>query len=431
MEKSLQYSDVERYILDVPRFTTKSSPAETRLFYEKLGEPGSGQNIIHVAGTNGKGSVCSYLSQLLLECGFSVGMFTSPHLISMTERIRINGRSVQEQTFVNAFVRIEAVIKETGHHPTFFELLFFMAMIIFAESGTDYIILETGLGGRLDATNCIRNPLVSVITSIGLDHTEYLGETLQDIAAEKAGIIKKGCPVVCLHGKPAVYQVIARQAKLQNSPIFAVHDKDINILGNREKAIDFSYKSRYYDYIRLFVSTSAVYQVENAALAIRAAEVCLTKAVLTPERIYTAVSKAQWEGRMEEILRQVYVDGAHNEDGIAALLQSLNRDGWTGKRTLLFSAVKDKRYEAMLLALLQSGLFQKVAIAALNMQRAATKEELSSVLEHFGYTYRWFDNVETAFTELTREKEDQERIYAVGSLYLVGQIEAIVKRNGL
>lgn len=431
MEKSLQYSDVERYILDVPKFTAKSSPAETRLFYEKLLEPGSGQNIIHVAGTNGKGSVCSYLSRLLLECGFSVGMFTSPHLISMTERIRINGRSVQEQTFVNAFVRIEAVIKETGHHPTFFELLFFMAMIIFAESGTDYIILETGLGGRLDATNCIRNPLVSVITSIGLDHTEYLGETLQDIAAEKAGIIKKDCPVVCLHGNPAVYQVIARQAKLQNSPIFAVHDKDINILGNREKAIDFSYKSRYYDYIRLFVSTSAVYQVENAALAIRAAEVCLTKAVLTPERIYTAVSKAQWEGRMEEILKQVYVDGAHNEDGIAALLQSLNRDGWTGKRTLLFSAVKDKRYEAMLLALLQSGLFQKVAIAALNMQRAATKEELSSVLEHFGYTYRWFDNVKTAFTELTREKEDQERIYAVGSLYLVGQIEAIVKRNGL
>lgn len=426
MQQLSQYKEVEQYLLQVPRYTKKNTPQDTVRFYELLGRPGSRQKIIHVAGTNGKGSVCSYLSNLLQECGFTNGMFTSPHLVKMTERIRLDGNCVQEQLFVDAFCRVRESIPKAGYHPTFFEFLFFMAMLIFEESGADYIILETGLGGRLDATNCIKEPEVCVITSIGLDHMEYLGSTVAEIAGEKAGIIKPGCPVVCLSGNEEAFAVIREKAKMHNSAVFAVDDREIRILEKRKKAIDFSYKSRYYDYISLIVSTGALYQTENAALASRAMEILLPKEVLTQERIRQAVGNAFWEGRMEEVLPEFYVDGAHNEDGIRAFMESVHADGWNGRRTLLFAAVEDKRFACMLSELLSGDLFQKAAAAVLETERSAGPEALAAVLGGYGKPGRCYADVEEAFRALREEQEKDERIYAVGSLYLVGQIKALL-----
>lgn len=431
MEKLSRYSEIEKYLLSVPRFTKKSTPQDTADFYRILGSPGSRQHIIHVAGTNGKGSVCSYVSSLLSTCGFSNAMFTSPHLVQMTERIRLNGRCVDREEFVRAFDRVMDTVKQCNRHPTFFEFLFFMAMLIFEEAQTDYIILETGLGGRLDATNCIARPQICIITDIGLDHMEYLGSTVAEIAAEKAGIIKPGCPVVCKREKKEAFDVIAQTAAMQNSPIFAVDKSQIGILEKRKKAIDFSYKSRYYDYISLSVSTDALYQTENAALAIRAMEVMIPKSVLTQERIQKAVEHTHWEGRMEEVLPEIYVDGAHNEDGISAFLQSVEKDGFCGSRTLLYAAVKDKQYENMLAQLMQSGLFQRTVAAVLDTQRAVSKQELLRALHNCGQeSVKCYNSVREALTALRAVRREDERIYAVGSLYLVGEIKAIVSEEG-
>ena len=195
----MTYEEATRYILNIPKFTKKNKPEHISRFLEYLGNPQKERKILHVAGTNGKGSVCVYLSTMLLAQKKTVGLFVSPHLIKMNERIVINGKQVSDETFLQLFeyvLDITEKMQEAGlPHPTFFEFLFGMAMTAFARTGVEYIVLETGLGGRLDATNSIEKPLATAITSIGLDHTEILGDTVEKIAFEKAGIIKPGVPV--------------------------------------------------------------------------------------------------------------------------------------------------------------------------------------------------------------------------------------------
>lgn len=196
----MDYREAIAYILEIPKFTKKNSLEHTKDFLRILGNPEKGKKIIHVAGTNGKGSVCAYMQSLLLTEKKTVGFFTSPHLVKMNERIRIDGEEISDEMFLSTFDIVFAAVqkmKADGKpHPTFFEFLFAMAMTAFADSGVEYIILETGLGGRLDATNAIDVPFLTIITSISLDHTEILGETIEEIAAEKAGILKRDVPII-------------------------------------------------------------------------------------------------------------------------------------------------------------------------------------------------------------------------------------------
>lgn len=438
MEKSYRYRDVEKYILEIPKFTAKNDPARTARFWEWLGRPGAGAKVIHVAGTNGKGSVCSYLNALLCRCERSVGMFTSPHLVSMTERLRLQGKPVEEECFAQIFTllmgRLEAAGEEpefAGYHPAFFEFLFFMAMLLFEKEKVEYIILETGLGGRLDATNCVPAPLATVITRIGLDHMEYLGGTVEEIAAEKAGIIKKGAPVFCLEEPVEAFRVIRRRAEELGAPLYTVTRDDRKDVKFNKKSIDFLYKSRYYDYIRLFLGTTAVYQAENAALAVRALETA-EEGLMTKDEITEGIREAFWEGRMEEIRPGVFIDGAHNEDGIRAFLESVRHiapeEG--GRRELLFSAVRDKQYVKMAEAAVRSGLFGCLAAAPLGGDRGASKEELSKGFEQSRDTECiYYDSVEEAFRALISRKGEKDIIFAAGSLYLVGRIKALLKEE--
>lgn len=191
----MKYEEVVRYIEDIPKFTKKHTLLHTREFMRRLGNPCQGRKVLHVAGTNGKGSVCAYMQAILLFEGKRVGFFTSPHLVKLNERIRINGKDIDDDTFCRIFAKVRQVAeeleKEGLEHPSYFEFLYGMGMLAFEENDAEYIVLETGLGGRLDATNSFEHPFLSVITSIGLDHTEILGDTIEKIAGEKAGIIKK------------------------------------------------------------------------------------------------------------------------------------------------------------------------------------------------------------------------------------------------
>ncbi len=421
MDTIATYREAEEYILSIPRFTKKNSISDTRQFYEFLGKPGKDRKIIHVAGTNGKGSVCAYMEACLRQAGIEAGLFTSPHLVSMRERIRIGEKKIEESEFVACFQRLAARLKEYGsdYHPTFFEWIFFHAMLYFEEKKVPVILLETGLGGRLDATNAIDAPAVCVLTRIGLDHCEYLGDTLESIAEEKAGIIKKGSVVVFGEMEHKAECVIYRKIAELGCLFRKVADSEDGFPELQDKGIDFSFFSRYYDYIPLTARTRAVYQPYNIRLALAALEEA--GFCLAPEQMREGVLAARWEGRMEEIRPGVCLDGAHNRDGIEAFLESVKRDGCKGRRFLLFSTVADKQYESISEQILSAELFEKIGVVPLRNPRGLGKEELKAL---FGEKLDCvFDSVKEAMDCFLKRKKEDDRLYIAGSLYLVGEVK--------
>ena len=439
------YRQAEEYILEVPKFTSKNPLEETRGFYQFLQEHDYKEEklgkIIHIAGTNGKGSVCSFINSVCLESGYHVGMFTSPHLITMRERFVIDGEIVSEDAFLDAFYWLENVIEQyhkevKAYKPTFFERLFFMSLYMFQKAGVDISIMETGLGGRLDTTNVIEKPSICIITEIGLDHMAYLGESIEQIAGEKAGIIKPGIPVVFTDKRRESSVIIEQVAKEKDAFCYKVSKNVYKINKIQKKCIDFSLCSRYYDYGRLVVETVAVYQVENAAIAVCALEVLREKeqlCLITKETIQNGIRKMRWPGRMEEILPQVFIDGAHNEDGIEAFLESV-KAGWQqeeGKRCfLIFSAVNDKKYDKMIEMLTEISCVTDFCITRIPGQRGVKIDELEKQFRI--YTNRdihVFEEIGDAFSYCMYQKGEKDVVYIVGSLYLAGLIEDLVKSN--
>ncbi len=448
MDIYTNYQKAEQYILDIPKFAGKHTLEDTRKLYDALIPTEIKSKIIHVAGTNGKGSVCTYMRAILEAAGFTVGVFTSPHLVTMRERICIGTGMISEEDFVNAYEKVKCTIAElqkqmehsvetgrdshesdapqTNIHPSFFEYIFLMAMVYFAEKAPDYIILETGLGGRLDATNMIPEKELAVITRIGIDHTEYLGNTLEEIAGEKAGIMKSETPVVYWETTESVNAVFVGRARKLQTEAHPVSKADYTFLNFHHKSIDFSYRSIYYGNIRLCLSTIAQYQMENASLALRGLEVLLGKEMLTPQVMQTGLLNAFWAGRMEEIAPDIYVDGAHNGDGIRAFLETVAGDGATEDRHLLFGVVQDKDFEFMIEEIVASKLFASISVVRLKSARAADMEKLQASFTHNGQKIACFDAVKEAFETLCAKKQDKERLYIAGSLYLVGEIKELV-----
>lgn len=437
-DNSMNYNQIEEYILNIPKFRPEASIEDTRKFYEFLGKPGKNGIIVHVAGTNGKGSTCAYMNSVLTEAGYRVGMFTSPHLVSVRERMRVNNSLISEREFVEIYRKLTECVERYNQNemqvcgnylPTFYEFLFFMAMLYFEEQNTDIIILETGLGGRLDATNVIDAPKVAVITEIGKDHMEYLGDTIEKIAEEKAGIIKSGSSVVYSGNRQEVVEVIERKAKELDVLCKCVEKIEKEDYRFVDKKIDFSFYSRYYGYVPLSVSTCAIYQVENVRLALAAIEELELK--ISKEAMQSGVERCMWEGRMEEILPGVFLDGAHNEDGIDAFVTSVKEDGCKGKRWLLFSAVADKEYKIMKEKLVESGLFEYVYASPLKTARGISKDELKEIFAQTSlentvtdHQVGIFDSAYEGFTKILSSKRDEDFVYVTGSLYLVGEIKA-------
>ena len=432
MEETFEtYGAAVDYINATPKFTTKNSREDTACLWERLGYPAKNSKILHIAGTNGKGSVCAYLCAVLRRAGISCGMFTSPHLVTMRERFVINGEMVSEEDFLYAFREVMKSVREmeVSAHPTFFELLFFMAMVLFEKYGVEYVVLETGLGGRLDATNVVEEKKLCILTSIGYDHMEYLGETLPQIAWEKAGIMRPGVPVVYPDRQAEVTRVIEECAKKCGAKTFPVGKAAIKEVKIRHKTIDFSLHLLYYDYIGFTVSTSALYQVENASLAASALTLLQDGRITVPV-MQEGIREAFWEGRMEEILPSVYLDGAHNTDGIQAFLETVRQHPCTGRRLLLYSTVRDKQYARTAAMLAQAGLFDEICLVALQGERALPLAQLTdSFRQYTGFDRKTYETLEEAFAELLLHKNDGDEAYIVGSLYLVGEVKALLRRQ--
>ena len=428
----MTYQEAEAYINDTPRFTTKNTLENTKAVLEKMGHPERRMKLIHVAGSNGKGSVCAYLSSILTTAGKQTGLFTSPHLVDINERFQINQENVSNELFLEAFEAVmdmvHTLLKEqpdTFAHPTFFELLFLMGIYIFDKANMEYVVLETGLGGRFDATNVIEHPLISVITSISLEHTEYLGDTCAKIAGEKAGIIKEGCPVVYDDTREDVSEVIEAYAAQMHSRAYAIRPEMYKILMNTHKTIDFSMDTGYYEPMDVSIDSVAEYQIMNAMEAVTAAEVM--DIGLTEEDIHRGMERMHWQGRMETVLPGVILDGAHNDSGVEEFVKTARKFQKDTKLTLLFSCVKEKDYDGMIRTICESLDFESVVVTQIDSYRQVPSEELAQIFRK--YTTRPVEEIsfiDDAFDEAMKRKGDGV-LFCVGSLYLVGSLKSLIR----
>lgn len=431
----------EEYLNSTLGFTSKNSPDELKKHLGRLPVTTAGIKIVHVAGTNGKGSVCSQIASCLREAGFRVGLFISPHLSDIRERMSIDGEMISEEEFLACFeiVREEARASAPDGlpHPLYFDFLFLMAMVWFSKEKPDYLILETGMGGRLDATNAIDDKVMTVITRIGLDHTKYLGDTLGQIAANKAGILRKDCPAVITDDPEEAYLSIKKTAERIGAPVITVTGSMWEVISAGENGIDFLLHSRYDKNLRIRMPHRALYQCENAALAVTAAQILLMEAGRCDSAaLVRGIENNRWPGRMEQILPGVWIDGAHNPDGMRAFLDSVERSseslrGQSGaKRILLFSCMKDKDYDKEMRMIASSGLFAEIAAVPLEGGRAMDAVQMRSMFGRYakGISIIPCASVEDAVEKHVLGRESGTEVYAAGSLYLIGEIRKLVER---
>lgn len=409
----------------------KSSLLKVREFLGILGNPDREFKIIHVAGTNGKGSVCAMMTSCLVEAGMQVGTFISPHLVDIRERFLLNGQMVSQEAFDESFEivykAISQWVSDGNLHPTYFEFLFYMAMVLFKKAGIQVLVLETGMGGRFDVTNVIEKPLVSVITSISIDHTAFLGETKTAIAEHKAGIIKPGCPVVYDSLCEEVVQVFRETAKEMESPSFEVGEVPF-VYEDGEIRIALSYNDIP---VTFDVPFAAPYQARNAALAVRALE--QSGLGLTGDAAARGLKKAKWPARMEQIQLGVFLDGAHNEDGIREFLKAacMIRDHQTGdgRTWLVFAVASDKEYREMLTEIGETLKPDVCMLASMESYRALSMEELYKTAKETMVPQteiRCFESTGDAVRELFHKKEDGDLTFIAGSLYLAGEVKAVI-----
>lgn len=474
------------FLYDIPKFTTKNSPQHTKDFLVLLGNPQDSFKTIHVAGSNGKGSVCKFMNEMLIRTGKSVGLFTSPHLVDIRERFLINGQMCSEEAFLDAYMQVKSAAEQqqaaSGAYPTFFEFIFAMGMVLFREANLEYVVLETGLGGRLDATNTVTAPLLTIITSISLEHTEYLGDTIALVAGEKAGIMKPGAPVVFDANEPEATEVIKARARELGVPFYGVEKNMCRILEIKRNLIDFSLTTQYDKKTNWRIPFTAFYQVMNASLAITGMRVLQemelrseaagsteagvstdseagvsTNSVadasmnsVTDADLYQAIAHTHWQGRMEEVLPNVFLDGAHNVAGITEFVKNVNlllqniresagedcgfektdadvspKVNASGKKPiLLFSMVKEKDYVKAIRLLAESVDWAQVFVATIPNQRGIPSEELQHIFKsENGLIVESVPDHRQALDKVLELQQTGQMVFCTGSLYFIGALK--------
>lgn len=426
----MTYKEAVEYLLEVPKFSKKKTdPEDLTAFLERLGNPQEDLKVLHVAGTNGKGSVCAFLTSVLCRSGKRTGTFTSPHLIRINERFAVNGEPVTDEVFMAGFHKVYQLIRELEaegyHRPTFFEHLFLMAMVIFSDQRIEYAVLETGLGGRLDATNVIARPQVTVITSIGLDHMQVLGGTIAAIAAEKAGIIKPGVPVIYDASDAAAAAVIEKAAAAKNAPALPVSKEALAPVKREPDKICFALSGNAFS-----VPFPAAYQAMNGALAVTALWCLFKRRELPAETVRAGLNQTVWPGRMEQAAKNIYLDGAHNVPAMIEFVRTAKEIISTspGDSYLLLGITEGKDYQGMIREL--NALEYKAAVVTgIGNHRGMSLRKLQQALtESTDRPVMAMDNTERALEVLLQMKSENDKVFCVGSLYLVGEAEVVLRR---
>jgi len=390
-----------------------------------------------VAGTNGKGSVCAMLDRILSLHNIRVGLYTSPHMVKVEERIRINGEPISSRNFSRELTvlkdRIEALIasKRLLSFPTYFEFLTCLAFIYFGKQKIDIAILEVGMGGRFDATNVV-GPLVSVITTISREHQKFLGNTLSQIASEKAGIVKPGIPLVCGVKRGEAQRTIKKKARELAASFYGVFDRKDCFQARKtgEGRYSFVYKSKRDEY-SFTPSLLGKHQGKNAAVAIATSEELEGNwRKLEKEKIIQGIEETRWEGRLEVLSRSplVILDGAHNEEGAKALRDYI-QEFVPNPFTLVVAFMRDKKITRM--ATLLFPLAERIILTRFPYFRAAEPEEISAQAPQFKEKFVLEAETEKAVKAAFSEASPQGCVVIAGSLYLAGEVKKIFKGEGL
>jgi dihydrofolate synthase/folylpolyglutamate synthase len=359
-----------------------------------MGDPQNGLRFIHVAGTNGKGSVCAMIDSISRSAGVRTGLYTSPHLVRFNERIQINGRPIDDEDVVRGIGRVRSLIDEE-RHPTFFEITTALAFDYFRRHEVNLVVLETGLGGRLDATNLV-HPLISVLTSIDMDHQKWLGDTLGQIAAEKGGIIKRGVPVVSGPQFGEVRTVLEQIAAERSAPI-----------SYAESPIE-----------GLFIGLAGSHQRVNAAIAVNAVRTAGIQA--DQQAIKEGLANVYWPGRFQRVNDRTVLDGAHNPAATKCLIETWRQCHGSEKATIIFGGLFDKDLEGMISIL--SALAARFLIVPIRSQRAASTAEIESFVPRHLSTIQCSSPAEALELALRFD----EQILVTGSLFLVGEALSIL-----
>jgi dihydrofolate synthase/folylpolyglutamate synthase len=428
----MNYGQCQRYLQEILDSGVKFGLDNVRTVLTALANPHLAYPSVLVAGTNGKGSVCAMLARVFSRHGFRTGLYTSPHLVRVEERIRIGDTLIPRRDFCRLLGRLKTVILELigsgklESPPTYFEILTILGLLYFRERKVDIAVLEVGMGGRLDATNVV-TPLVSVITTVGRDHQEFLGGTLAEIAFEKAGIIKPGVPVVCGLTPGIARDVIKRRAREVGAPFRGVFDEPGNLQARKQKD-GHRFSFRFEGEVFVFSpELRGQHQGRNAAVAIAAAvEIGRRWRRLPKRRIIQGVREARWEGRLESILRRprVVLDGAHNEAG-ARVVAVYAREFLPRPLTLVFAIMKDKnirRVSALLFPLAET-----IILTSVPLPRAASPEMIFSLAPVRGKKTFLEPDPKRAVQKAIEMAPPRGSVLITGSLFLVGEVKKLFR----
>ncbi|NLK37067.1 MAG: bifunctional folylpolyglutamate synthase/dihydrofolate synthase [Epulopiscium sp.] len=431
----MQYNEAISYINQITPLGFRLGLERIQALLDAIGNPEKKLRCIHVAGTNGKGSACAMLKSILTEAGYRTAVYTSPHLEDYTERFEVNGVPITKEEFAQEVAYLipfcKTLEEDVVGHPTVFELLTAVAFHYFAAQQVDIVLLEVGLGGRFDATNVIEAPLLSLIMSIGMDHMDYLGNTIEEIASEKGGIIKENSPTVLYSQSDVVYNKIAEICKNKSSHLYYVKKNHIKVLKQDLSQTVFSVTNEFFSYPNITLSLLGTYQIENCCAVLLACHVLQSQGIsITEKAILNGIKNACWNGRMELIQKNptVIIDGAHNVDGIEMLVTSIIHYFSSKNITLLLGVLEDKEYNKMVQAILP--YVKTIVLTEPHNERKLSVAQLEKELSHWqGNVYKNPD-IGQAYSLALQLTPPEDVLICCGSLYMIGKLRTYLSDIG-
>lgn len=425
----MNYKAAKDFFNNISKLGSKLGLNNMTNLLTKLDNPQSSLEIIHVAGTNGKGSVCTMLNGILTSEGYHVGLYTSPYILTYNESIKIGSIPISNKDFTDCASTIKTacdeLVLEGKDHPTVFECLTALAFLFFYRKEVDLVVLEVGLGGRYDATNVIDNPLVSVITSISLDHTQFLGDSLDKIAYEKAGIIKSDCPVVLSANKDIVVETIREYSKKQKANLHYLSYKDItyNNIQETKAYTTFDIETPMFAYENIQLGLVGHHQLYNTCTVLQTINILRSQNIaISDNSMYEGLAHSVWECRLELLHKKmdILIDGSHNMESIQSLVDFLSKHFSKTKIVLIFGILGDKEYEEMMALLLPH--VDKVILTKPLNDRALPLTQAKETASKYCKDVTTFENYEEALEYGLAVTDSDELLCCAGSLYLVGHI---------
>ena len=428
----MRYEEAMKYITEVGNFGSNYGLERTHKLLEYLGNPEKDLKLIHIAGTNGKGSTTSMITEILMGAGYKVGMYTSPFIEEFEERIQINRNNIPKETLAVLMDEVkdavDKVIKGGYNHPTEFEIITVLMFLYFKRENIDFGVIEVGLGGTLDSTNVI-TPILQVITSISFDHTNLLGNTIEEIAGEKSGIIKKNIPTVIYPQEEEALKVIKNKCMVMNSELYIAFDDKLEFVNvvNEDKPYQLL---KYEEKFDVLLPLLGEHQILNLSVAMKAIEVLNNRQIvdISIESIIKSIKNVTWKGRLEVLSNNPYVviDGAHNIQGIKTLSRNIKKYFKYENLHLILGILADKDVNEMIKII--TPMAKQVYAVTPNSIRAELAEDLKNEIVKYNENCKSFDDYKKAYVEALKNANENDLILASGSLYMIGDMRKIINK---